>query len=238
VAALLCMAYERAGKDVIALDGDSNPNLAHYLGVDSPEKIVPLAEMEELVRERTGARKGAYGMYFKMNPRVDDFPERFCTRVGRIRLLTMGAVSRGGGGCACPEYVLLKNLVAHLLLNRNETLVMDMEAGLEHLGRGVTESVDVLLVVLNPDRVSILTGDRIKRLAGDIGVKRIVGVANRVESKGEEEYIRAHTSLEVVGSLPFSRRLVSAFTDGGALDVESVAEPLRDLMRGIGGGVS
>jgi len=190
ISALLCRTLESEGREVLAIDADSNPNLAYALRLPQPERITPLAEMEGLIQEKTGAKKGSYGTYFRMNPEVSDIPERFQQRVGKIGLLVMGSTKQGGGGCACPEFVLVKALISHLLLNQNQDLVIDLEAGLEHLGRGVTEKVDLLLVVAQPDRVSCLTASRIWKLARDIQIQKVYGVANRVASEQDREYLR------------------------------------------------
>ncbi len=217
ISALLCRALEAAGRDVIAVDADSNANLAYALGVPGPEDITPLAEMEDLVREKTGAKKGNYGAFFKMNPDVSDIPERFQHASGRVKLLVMGSVDQGGTGCACPEYVLIKALISYLLLNSNEDMVIDMEAGLEHLGRGVTEKVDALLVVVGPSRVSCLTAARVRKLAADIGVKKVFTVGNAARSKQDEEYMAGEVEVgdfDFLGFLPYSEKLAQAEREG------------------------
>jgi len=203
ISALLCRALESGGREVLAIDADSNPNLAYALRLPQPEQITPLAEMEELIQEKTGAKKGSYGTYFRMNPDVSDIPERFQHQSGKIRLLVMGSTKQGGGGCACPEFVLVKSLIGHLLLNRNQDLIIDMEAGLEHLGRGVTEKVDLLLVVAQPDRVSCLTASRIYKLAKDIQIQKVYGVANMIGSEQDKEYVRRQVpEFEFLAYLP------------------------------------
>ncbi|MFH1707340.1 MAG: AAA family ATPase [Planctomycetota bacterium] len=200
--ALLALVMAEQGRPVIAIDGDTNANLAYALGVPEPEKIVPLIEMNALIEERTGAQKGKYGAYFQMNPRVDDIPDRFSVTVNGVKLLVMGSVTAAGGGCACPEYVLLKNLVGHMLLNRSETLILDMEAGLEHFGRAVTTGVDVLLVIVNPDTVSLVTAGRVRTLAAGLGIKHVYAVGNRVRNDADRDFIAGRAGMEVLGYLP------------------------------------
>jgi CO dehydrogenase maturation factor len=215
IGALLCRGLEAVGREVIAVDADSNANLAYALGAPEPEKITPLAEMRDLIREKTGAEKGSYGAYFKMNPEVADIPERFGMTLGNVHLLVMGSVTLGGNGCACPEYVLVKNLIAHLLLNKSEDMVVDMEAGLEHLGRGVTEKVDALLVVVQPSRVSCVTAARVKKLAADIGIEKIFAVGNAVRSAADEEFIRKQLpGFEFPAFLPYSEELAAFEREG------------------------
>ncbi len=238
LAASFCLRLAAAGRDVIAVDADSNPNLAYALGFPNPEAIVPLADMDALIREKTSADKGRYGTYFRLNPDVSDIPQRFRHVLGKITLLVMGAVRRGGGGCACPEYVLIRSLISHLLLNTTQDMVIDLEAGLEHLGRGVVENVDALLVVVQPDRVSALTARRIERLARDMGLDRIFGIGNMTRNADDQRYIeRQVPDIPFFGFCPFvpdfvakddaeqgPRSLILAF--GSVLD--QILEKLRE----------
>ena len=237
--ALIALALAEKGEHVIAIDADSNANLAYALGVSEPEKIVPLSEMNDLIKERTGAEKGKYGVYFKMNPRVDDIPDKYHNEAGGVRLLTMGSVTAAGGGCVCPEYVLIKNLVAHLLLNRDETLILDMEAGLEHFGRGVTASVDVLIVIVNPDVVSTVTAERVVKLAGDLGIKNILAVGNRVQTEEDRKFINERSDIEVVGFIPFisqfndlQRMGQNIYTSEVKNDIEIIVKHLEEIKNG------
>ena len=137
LSSLLAYLYKEAGYDVLAVDADPASGLANALGFP-PEQaaaIQPISEMGELIYERTGAQPGTIGGFFKLNPKVDDIPERFSGTYRDIRLLRMGAVKLGGSGCLCPENVLLKALTTHLLMRRTEVLILDMEAGVEHLGQ-------------------------------------------------------------------------------------------------------
>jgi CO dehydrogenase maturation factor len=150
LAATLARMFAEEGKKVLAIDADPDANLAAALGFPSPEDIIPLSEMKALIAERTGTQPGQYGSIFKMNPKVDDLPDTIAKEINGLRFMTLGGVKKGGGGCICPESVLLKNLIMHLVLNRDDVVVMDMEAGLEHLGRGTASAVDRLLVVVEP----------------------------------------------------------------------------------------
>ena len=204
ISALLCLALEAEGRNVIAVDADSNPTLAHALGRADAEAIMPLTQMDGLIREKTGAEKGRYGAYFRMNPDVSDIPERFQAVEGKVRLLTMGPVDQGGGGCACPGFVLVKALVSHLFLNAEEDMVVDMEAGVEHLGRGVAEKVDALLVVVRPDRASCLTAGRIRKLAGQIGIRNLYAIGNAIRGSEEREFLEKRVpGFEFLAFLPF-----------------------------------
>jgi len=220
LSALLAGAMALTGRRVIALDADPDANLAAALGLPLDEPITPLAEMRELIRQRTGAQDG-YGGYFKLNPKVDDIPEAFARAIGNIRLLVLGGVRRGGDGCICPATALLKALLVHLVLGRRDALIMDMEAGIEHLGRATAQSMDALVVVVNPEPWSLQTAFRVRKLAGDLGMKKVFAVANRVSAPADAEAIaRQLGDIPLIGQLPDDPRLVGpvvAPAQGGEL---------------------
>ncbi len=134
-ASLMIRTLNAEGKRVLAIDADPDANLAAGLGIADSDKIVPIAEMEDLIFERTGAKPGSIGGYFKLNPKVDDLPDAVSVGFERIKLMRLGGIKKGGSGCICPESALLRALVMHIVLARDEVVVMDMEAGIEHLGR-------------------------------------------------------------------------------------------------------
>ncbi|MHB0867829.1 MAG: ATP-binding protein [Chloroflexota bacterium] len=202
LAGMLARQYAAAGVPVLAIDADPDANLASALGVpsESAASLSPIVEMEELIEERTGAKPGSSGAYFRLNPRVDDLPDRFALLHEGVRLMVMGTVNRGGGGCVCPESVLLKSLVTHLLLQREDTLIMDMEAGVEHLGRGTASSVDAMIVVVEPGQRSVQTAHQVARLAQDLGIHRCFVVGNKVRDDRDREFVQAQASpLPVLG---------------------------------------
>ena len=161
--ALLSYVYTQRGQDVIAIDADpaGNLGLAFGLPANLDAELQPIAEMEDLIYERTGAQKGTIGGVFRLNPKVDDIPESFSVRHRGVRLLRLGTVRGGGAGCICPESALLKALVTHMLLRRNQTLILDMEAGVEHLGRGTAGAVDAFIIVVEPGLRSLGTAEQI-----------------------------------------------------------------------------
>ena len=169
VAAALALLQARAGGRVLAVDADPDANLASTLGlpVDNRREIVPISEQRALIEERTGAKVRQYGQLFKLNPEVADIADRFAVNHNGVDLLVLGAIEAGGSGCACPESVLIKALVADLVLHKNEALVMDMEAGVEHLGRGTARGVDTMLVVVEPSRMSVECADRVFAMAAE-----------------------------------------------------------------------
>lgn len=205
LAALLAQAYADAGRQVLAVDADPSPCLAGALGFPQElrEKLRPIAEMDELIEERTGAKPGTVGGFFTLNPRVDDIPERFSVLYKGVRLLEMGSVDLGGSGCICPESAMLKTLFTHLLFRKDDILILDMYAGVEHLGRATVDFVDVMLIVVEPTRRSLGTAAQIKRLAQDIGVENLWLVGNKVRNGEDEAFIQAESpGLPVLGYLP------------------------------------
>lgn len=209
--ALLAKAFADRGYRVLAIDADPDANLATALGVENPDAIRPIAEMEDLVLERTGARAGTVGALFTMNPRVEDLPEKLSVEAHGIRLMRMGTVKKGGGGCVCPESTLLRALVQHLLIERKEVVLMDMEAGIEHLGRGTAGFVDRLIIVVEPGKRSIETAQKIRELASHIHLEKIAIVGNKIRTDADREFILAHAKdVPVIGFLPFTESVIRA----------------------------
>lgn len=205
------------GYKVLAIDADPAMNLWSLLGFKEEELVgfKPLSEMKEFIEERTGAKKGEYGGFFRLNPKVDDIPDIHSLKKDGIKLIVLGTISKGGGGCFCPENVLLKNLLSHILIERNEWVVVDMDAGLEHLGRGTARHVDNLIVVVEPGIQSLKTAEKIKVLAKEIGIERISVVVNKLRSDEDlklvEEKLR---DLPILGHVSFSEKIISAEKKG------------------------
>lgn len=215
VSALLAQAFSRAGRRVLAVDADPNSTLAACLGFPNPDKITPLSEMVDLIEERTGVKPGTQGAVFKLNPRVDDIPSQFAVEHDGISLLRMGAIKNGGAGCFCPENAFLRNLLLHLFLADRDVLIVDMEAGLEHLGRATVAGVDWLVVVVEPSRQSTETAKRIELLAGQIGITRIGVIGNKCRGDAEKEFIQqAIGSLPLLGVIPYDDDLRRAELEG------------------------
>ena len=189
LASMLSKIFAESGYSVIAIDADPDANLAATLSFPNPDQITPISEMSDLIEERTGARPGQSAPYFKLNPKVDDIPEKYAPKQNGIRLMRMGRIKKGGTGCYCPENVLLRTLLTHLLVARNEVIILDMEAGIEHLGRGTAGAVDKLIVVVEPGRRSIETAHNIEKLAEEIGLKNVVVVGNKVRNQKDREFL-------------------------------------------------
>jgi CO dehydrogenase maturation factor len=225
-ASLMARTLSDRGITVLAIDADPDANLAAALGIADADRITPIAEMKELIFERTGAQPGTIGGFFKLNPKVDDIPDTLSVRLGNIRLMRLGSVKKGGAGCLCPESALLKALVTHVVLGRNEAVIMDMEAGIEHLGRATAQAVDKLIVVVEPGRRSIDTAEHIKRLAAEIRLNHIAVVGNKIRGPKDEDFLRNHLhDLEFLGFLPYDETLIEADLSGTApYDTPSTAK--------------
>ncbi len=211
--ALLAQSYADMGRQVLAVDADPSPCLAGALGFPEElrEQLNPIAEMDALIEERTGAKPGTVGGFFTLNPRVDDIPERFSVLHRGVRLLEMGSVELGGSGCICPEAAMLKTLFTHLLFREDDILLLDMYAGVEHLGRATVDFVDAMLVVVEPTRRSLGTAAQIKKLANDIGLQRLYLVGNKVRNEEESAFLRVESpDIPLIGYLPADMKVQEA----------------------------
>ncbi len=227
VASLLARLYAAEGNTVLAIDANPDANLASALGLpqDEARRITPIAEMKDLVEERTGAKPGAQVPFFKLNPRVDDIPDRFSATINGVKLLIMGTVKKGGGGCMCPESALLRNLMNHLLLRESEVVILDMDAGVEHLGRGTAHAVNAFIIVVEPGRRSIQTAEAITSLAKDLGIKRCYVVGSKTRSDDERRFIvESMPDYEVLGFINYSPKIIEADLKGmGVFDADPKA---------------
>jgi CO dehydrogenase maturation factor len=211
LASLLSRAFAEAGYSVLAIDADPNSNLAATLGFPHPDEITPISEMRALIEERTGTPPGQSGGFFKLNPKVDDLPDKYFQEHDGIKLMVMGQIKKGGTGCYCPENALLQALITHLLLGRDEVVIMDMEAGVEHLGRATARAVDKLIIVVEPGRTSVETAKRIEKLAGEIDLHNIAVVASKVRSESDKEFLTSSlSSFKFLGFIPYDQAVVDA----------------------------
>ena len=230
VCALMCEAFVEAGKNVLAIDSDPSPHLGRLLGFDTAE-LRPIAEMSELLMERSERN----GLFYNLNPRVDDLPEKFMLKRGAaLRLMVLGAVQKGGAGCACAENAVLRNLLSILLLSPDDIIIMDMEAGVEHLGRATIQGIDHLLIVIQPYRGSIDTAIKIVRMAKEIGIRHISAIANGIKDKDSQEdisYIQRGSGLDILCSLPESDAIRRAEREEKRLYAEAPS-CIKDIIRG------
>lgn len=231
LASLLARVFTESGSRVLAIDADPDANLAASLGIprEKSQGLLPIARMKELAEERTGA-SGGYGTLFRLNPKVSDLPEKFCLEHDGVRFLWMGTLEQGGTGCACPESTLVKRLMGHLLLEKEDVVILDMEAGIEHLGRRTAESVHALVVVVEPGQRSIQTANQIMELARDVGITEVFVVGSKVRDAQDRRLIEeAFTEERLLGLLSYSDQIRRA--DRENLPPGSTAEASLDEVR-------
>ena len=192
-----------------------------------------------MIEERTGVKPGQPGALFKLNPRVDDIPEQYARRLDGIRLMVMGKIKRGGSGCYCSENTLLQALITHLLVIRNEVVILDMAAGIEHLSRATARAVDRLIIVVEPGRKSLETALRIKKLASDIGINNIAVVGNKIRGQVDRDFLTTTLpGFDFLGFLPFDPAITNAEVSGAnpleasqsvLSEVQSIIQKLESL---------
>ena len=217
LASTLARLYADEGRTVLAADVDPDANLGLALGFSEEEvnSIVPISKMRKLVEERTGANE--LNKFFKLNPKVDDIPDKYAKEINGVKLLVLGTVETGGSGCVCPEHVMLKSILANLAFRKDDVVVMDMEAGLEHLGRGTCEGMDQFVVVIEPGARSVQTYKNVKRLALDLGVKTVRVVANKVRNAADEEFVRSKIPEEdLLGFIHYNDEVIAADRAGSS----------------------
>jgi CO dehydrogenase maturation factor len=242
LASLLIRLYADEGRRVIAVDADPDANLASALSIprEEAEKIRPIADMADLIEERTGAKPGAPGGIYKLNPKVDDLPEGIGYRLDGITLLVMGKLKAAAAGCYCAEHVLLRNLLKHLIVERKEVVIVDMEAGIEHLTRGTAEAVDAFIVVVEPGQRSIQTAKAVFTMAAQLHVKDVFVVANKVRGADDLQFIRDTLGeKDIIGTLTFNEAVMEAdmkgsspyaFSPGTVAEVRTVKEKIESTM--------
>ena len=232
-ASLLARVYAAEGNTVLAIDANPDANLATALGIPSSEAqaITPITELKDLIEERTGAKAGTFGGFFKLNPRVEDIPERFSARIDNVRLLVLGTVKKGGAGCICPESALLRGLVAHLVLSRSEVVIMDMDAGVEHLGRGTAKGIDAFILVVEPGQRSVQTALTIKSLAQDLGIDTCYAVGSKTKNDVERQFIiDSLPGIEVLGFINYHPEIAEADLRGRSV-FEAAPEAVAEVRK-------
>ncbi|MGL5347656.1 MAG: AAA family ATPase [Peptostreptococcaceae bacterium] len=231
---ILSRMFAEDGYRVVAVDADPDANLGLALGFPKEvyDSIVPISEMKNFVADRTASSVGSFGKMFKLNPKVDDIPENYCKEHNGVRLLTLGTVDTGGSGCVCPEHVLLKRLCSHLILQNKDVVVMDMEAGIEHLGRGTAQGVDAFVVVVEPGERSLQTYRKVKQLGKDIGVKQVFVVGNKVRNKEDEDFIKSNLEDgESLGFIYYNQDVINS--DRSNLSPYDASEDTKEQVRTI-----
>ena len=211
VCAVWAQLFAEAGFDVLAIDADPNANLALAFGIGAEQSPNPLINMKELIAERTGTSKDSVGTYFKLNPNVNDLPEKYWLEVNGIKLLVLGAITQGGSGCACPEGAFLKALLTHTILQRQELVLVDLAAGVEFMGRASIQGIDALVIVVEPGGRSIETANNMAKMAIDLGIKKVAAIANKITETSQTDVIKAELrDIDLLGTLPYSRSVQQA----------------------------
>lgn len=218
IMALLARQFKKQGKEVLVIDADPSPHMAQTLGIKDIDRIKPIADMTELLVERSGKVQGS--PFYQINPQVDDLLQKFMIEQDGIRLMVLGAIQAAEGGCACPENTVLKRMLTKLLLSPTQVVLLDMEAGVEHLGRGTIAGVDHLLIVVIPSKSSVRTALKIKKLAVDSGIPKIAFVGNLVQDQDDVDFLQ-----EALGETP-----IAFFPDSAAVrKAERNGKPLTEL---------
>ncbi len=225
-----CLARYVADKSykVLAIDADPDANLASAIGIDREllKDIKPISEMKELISERTGAKQGTFGGMFILNPKVDDLPDRFSINFKGVKMMLLGSVETAGSGCFCPENTLLKALLRHLFVARDEVVIVDMEAGLEHLSRGTTAYVNKFIVVVEPGKRSFQTARQIRDLAKELNIKDVWIVGNKIRSEQDKELIASELKdFKILGYLTYNDQIIES--DKKGLSPYDLSEPLK-----------
>ncbi len=232
ISGTIALILAEKGKQVLAVDSDPSMNLHSSLGLENP---TPISELKELINERTVMEGGA----FKLNPKVDDIPTDFSAKKDNLSLIVMGTVDKGGSGCICPESAFLKALLRHLVLKKDEFLILDTEAGIEHLGRNIAEKFDLMVVVCEPSKKAVDTANRVYKLSKEIGIKKVVGVANKITTDAQEEFIKGSLDFKLIGSIPFDdtviegdmqRRPLYTYPDSQALkNIKGITKTIQEM---------
>ena len=224
IMALLANQFKKEGKEVLIIDADPSPHMAQTIGIKDIDKIKPIADMTELLVERSGKVKGS--PFYQVNPMVDDLLKKFMIEQDGLRLMVLGSIQTAEGGCACPENTVLKRMLTKLLLSPAQVVLLDMEAGVEHLGRGTIAGVDHLLIVVIPSKSSVRTAQKIKKLAVDSGIPKISYVGNLIHDEDDANFLN-----EALGEIP-----AALFSDSSVIrKAERNGQPLTEVAEQVMG---
>jgi len=227
IMALLARQAKKHFNEVLVIDADPSPHMAQTLGVENPESVSAISEMKDLLVERSGKVEGS--PFYNINPKIDDLPDRFMLEKDGIKLMVLGAIQTGDKGCACAENTVLKRLLTKLLLQKDQAILMDMEAGVEHLGRGTIAGVDHLLIVVIPSLSSIRTAQKIKKLADDVGIKNISYVGNNIIDDTDKTFIEERLEAPLLACFADSKEIRRSERNGTPVtDLADLFSPTLD----------
>ena len=211
VCGVLAQLLAKSGLDVLAIDADPDTNLAAALGATPDQVPESIINMKKLISERTGTDRNATGADFRMNPEVGDIPEKYWVEINGLKLFVLGGITRAGAGCACAEGSFLKALLTHTMLHRKEALIVDLEAGVECMGRSSIEGIDVLIVVVEPGSRSIETALNISQMAKWLNIKQVAAIINKVTDDSQIEQIRLQLgTIPVLTSIRYTPEIQQA----------------------------
>ncbi len=229
IMALLANAFKKNGKDVLVIDADPSPHMAETLGVNNPEAIKPIADMTKLLVERSGKTEGS--PMYNMNPQVNDLLQDFMLEHDGMKLMVLGAIQTGDKGCACPESNVLRRMLTKLLLTEDQVVLLDMEAGVEHLGRGTIAGIDHLLIVVIPSKSSIRTALKVKKLAEDVKIPQISFVANLIQDEGDRVFLEKGLGSQPIAFFPDSKAIRKAEREEVPITkLDSVADKAPEVL--------
>jgi CO dehydrogenase maturation factor len=208
--------YAQDGYDVLAVDADANPTLASAFGIPLERSPKPLIEMKELIAERTGTGKNAVGSYFRINPKVGDLPQEYSIKAAdSVKLLVLGGITQAGAGCACPQGAFLKAMLTHIVLQRNEMVLVDLAAGVECMGRAAVQGIDGLVVVVEPGGRSIETADSFAGMARQLGIKATGAIANKITDDAQTKLIESRMKgVPLLGNIRYDKAISDADLKG------------------------
>ncbi len=233
IMALLAEEFKKAGKDVLLIDADPSPHMAETLGVKDVEAIKPIADMKKMLAERSGKTEGS--PFYNMNPQVNDLLKEYMLSHAGMNLMVLGAIQTGDKGCACPENNVLRRMLTKLLLSPEMVVLLDMEAGVEHLGRGTIAGIDQLLIVVIPSRSSIRTAMKIQKLASDVKIPKIDFIGNLIMDEEDKNFLTKGLGKTPIAFFPDSQAIRMAEREEQALiDIDpEVDDAPRQLMEEI-----
>jgi len=223
IMALLARELKNSGKEVMVIDADPSPHMAQTLGVEEDKRITPIADMKDLLAARAGKTQGS--PFYQLNPQVDDLLKDYMIEHDKYKLMVLGAIQTADGGCACPENHVLRKMLKKLLLTANQVVLLDMEAGVEHLGRGTIAGADHLLIVVIPSRSSIRTAKKIQKLAREVKIPKISFVGNLVSATEDEQFLTDELGEKPIACFPDSPAVRGAERKEQA--VTSIADDLN-----------
>lgn len=213
-AANLAFWLSEQGTQVLAVDADPDSSLGTVLGFSDNilQDLKPIVDMKDLIEERMGGS----GAFYPLNPKVDDILNDYSISRGTIRFFRMGNIKGGGTSCYCKENSFLHALVNSLILGEEDTVILDMGAGIEQLTRGTAQGVDILIIITEASTVSIHTVQVIQKLAFELGIKKVFVVGNKICNSKEEHFLKNQILPEaLLGIIPFSEDLLDMSVDTG-----------------------